>query len=152
MITIPGVGWVFGEHKKRRTALHKSTGTLRYTTRWLILDADHQICRYYRALVPKYIGIQRSKYPGHITVMRPEYETPVYPEHWGKHEGRSITFYYSPIVQSGEVYYWINCFSVELEKIRAELGLYVDDKFTAQPVGFRKCFHMTIGNCKDLDE
>lgn len=135
------------------TVLHQSTGVIRYTTNWLVLDTDNEICRYYRRLIPKHVGIKKQRYPGHITVLRPKYEEEIlYPEYWGKYQGKTVSYFYSPIVQNSEYYYWLNCFSVELEEIRAELGLYVDDRFTTPPKGFRKTFHITIGNCKDLDQ
>ena len=135
------------------TVLHQSTGAIRYTTNWLILDTDHEICRYYRRLVPKHMDIRHQRYPGHITVMRPEYETPPHKkELWGKHQDRSVIFFYSPVIQWSDNYYWLNCFSVELEEIRLELGLSVNGSHTEPPEGFRKTFHMTIGNCKELDE
>jgi hypothetical protein len=43
----------------------------------------------------------------------------------------------------------LNVFSVRLEEIRAELGLPVDAPFHQPPVGFKKTFHITIGNLKN---
>ena len=42
---------------------------------------------------------------------------------WGKYEGQEIGFLYSPEVESGGDYYWLNVVSTEIEKLREELGI-----------------------------
>lgn len=86
----------------------------------------------------------------HITVVRKEKEVPVRLEHWGKYEGQPVEFLYSPIVHCGKIYYWLHAFCKRLEDIRLELGLPVVSQWTLPPEGFRKAFHITIGNSKDL--
>ena len=129
--------------------LYKATGKLRYTRGyWLLLDSDQGIADFYRALMPKSMDVIRPRYEAHITVIRPDTETPQNLDFWRAHEGEIIEFYYEPIIRTGEsgVYYWLNCFSKRLEEIRLELGLPVAAVYTIPPDGFRKCFHMTVAN------
>lgn len=129
--------------------MYRSTGVLRYQNGWLVVDADDRsLTHYYRKLIPEYVDVQPPKYPGHITVIRPEYETPINAKFWGKYQGQSLIFHYLPLIYFGEFYCWLNCFSKDLEDIREELGLCVEDEYTIPPKGFRKCFHMTVGNFK----
>lgn len=131
--------------------IFKSFGTLRYSVGEnfykLIVEADEGISKYYRSLVPKSIYFRPQKYPAHISVVRRE--IPDLKESWGKYEGHTVEFSYENIVRFGQVYMWINCFSSQLENIRVELGLPVHDQFTIPPEGFKKCFHMTLGNFKE---
>ncbi len=66
---------------------------------------------------------------------------------WGKHEGKLIEFEYDSYVRNDKMYYWLNAFSPELEKIRVELGLSIADKFTRAPDGSHR-FHITVANNK----
>jgi len=127
-----------------------SIGKLRYSDEgWkLIVEVDKGIAEYYRALIPKWLPVMPTRYDPHITVVRQEKEEPVHKEHWKKYQGEEVEFFYSPIVQQGKVYYWLNIFCVQLEDIRLELGLPVRSEFTLPPEGFRKCFHMTVANKK----
>lgn len=129
--------------------LYKSTGKLQYFSDFkLALDVDPNIALYYRSLIPLYLYPQPTRYMPHITVVRPKYELPVHKQFWNKYRNEQVEFYYEPWIHSGKEYFWLNIFSVRLEQIRAELGLYIDDKFTKPPEGFRKCFHMTVANRK----
>jgi len=130
--------------------LHKTTGILRYSPEGyrLAVEAEQEISDYYRSLIPKWLPVNRPRWPAHITVVRQEKETPVNLEFWGRYEGEPVEFWYSPEIQQGKVYYWLNCFCRKLEDIRLELGLPVVSQYTLPPEGFRKCFHMTIANCK----
>ena len=123
-----------------------SSGYLRYHPNKLILEIDQQLVDYYRALVPKSIGLSRQRHDAHISVVRKE--TPPLMEFWEKYEGELIEFCYDPIIKNGEIYYWLNVFCVRLEEIRKELGLPVSSPYTRPPDGFSKCFHTTIGNIK----
>lgn len=139
--------------------LHEATGTLRYralhnvktgimTNTRLAVEVDQELADYYRSLIPKYIEQNRPRWPAHITVVRAEKETPTIMEPWGRYEGQKINFLYSPEIQEGKIYYWLNVFCKRLEEIRIELGLPCTSQYTQPPEGFRKCFHMTIANCK----
>lgn len=132
--------------------LYKSEGMLRYYSPpyKLIVEVDQEIGRLYRSLIPKYMSVNLPMYPTHITVVRSEKETPVILEPWGRYDGEKIEYYYDPEVKIGTVYYWLNVFCRRLEEIRAELGMSVDSIYTKPPEGFLKCFHITIGNSKNV--
>ncbi len=83
----------------------------------------------------------------HITIVRPEKENPKL-AHWGKYEGKELTFKYGNIICWDSIYFWLRVFCVELEDIRLELGLPVESVYTRPPDGHRKIFHLTIANLK----
>ncbi len=129
--------------------LYKGTGKLRYGNKSLILDTDQGIVDYYKAMIPKYYtDITRQRHPAHISVIRNE----VIPTMglWRKYEDEIVDFEYSGFIRNGEIYWWLDAFSVRLEEIRAELGLYVVDQFTTPPSGYLKTFHITLGNWKHV--
>ena len=130
--------------------LYESKGMLRYGRRaYLVVEIDKGISAFYRSMIPKWKEFQPQMHPPHITVVRIGKEEPVNREHWGKYEGEEISFFYSPIVHEGTMYYWLNVFSVRLEEIRRELGLPTQSEYTMPPEGFVKCFHTTLGNKKN---
>lgn len=91
----------------------ESTGTLDYSRAEdgsfrLVVDVDPGIVEVSRALVPKWIRLNRQKHAPHITVVR-ETSLPD-PTRWGVDQGASITFRYNPEVQAGEVYYWLEAY------------------------------------------
>lgn len=100
----------------------------------------------YRALMPEYIDCRPQMYPPHISVVRKE--VPPKMELWGKYEGEEVEFAYHNYVYNGTVYWWLNAFSKRLEEIRLELGLPVSTQYTRPPIGWIKCFHITLGNNK----
>lgn len=133
--------------------LATSTGTLHYSYvkdygYKLIVQVDPEIVRYARALVPKHIELNGTRYAPHITVIRRE--TPKVKDAWGDYDGESISFKYSPIVQTGKVYFWLNAWSDRLLEIRKELGLAPYRKWNRPPDG-TDCFHITIGNLKKIE-
>lgn len=128
---------------------YSSVGVLRYGAGWrLTVEVDQSISDYYRSLIPKYHYPSPPRWPAHITVVREEKEFPTNPEFWRKYDGEEISFLYSPIVQCGKVYFWLNALCKRLEEIRAELGLPITSMYTRPPEGFSKYFHMTIANSK----
>jgi len=133
--------------------LFKTVGLLRYSFKpeygyRLVLEVDQAIADYYRALLPKWIGANRQRYGAHVSVVR--HEVPANLEAWCLHEGREVEISYSGQVHFGRVYCWLNVFSTRLEEVRSELGLPVSSEYTRPPEGFVKCFHMTIGNFKEV--
>lgn len=109
----------------------------------MCLDVCEDLARYYRALIPKYWRYNIPRYKPHATIVRGKYEDVSSHEKWGIHEGRQIEFSYRPYVMHDELYIWLRVDCLELEKLRAELGLdRCFDKF--------KWFHITIGNFKGL--
>lgn len=134
-------------------ALFESEGILCYSDESsagikLVVEIDPGISEFYRALIPKYYpALNRQYYPPHISVVRKE--IPLNMNVWRKYEGKLIRFQYSNEIQFGKTYCWLNCFCVELEEIRKELGLPVSSPYTLPPEGFTKAFHSTIGNYKE---
>lgn len=132
--------------------LYQSTGIIKYEIVdigfKLFVEVDQQLADYYRKLIPKYQYVTRQRYGAHISVIR--YEEPPNIEYWGKYEGQEIDFFYDSDIKFGKVYYWLNAFSKKLEEVRLELGLPVSSPYTLPPDGFDKCFHITIGNTKEL--
>lgn len=134
--------------------LYTSTGILRYSQEEgyyrLVVNIDKELARYYFSLIPKWYDINRPKWLPHVTVVRPIKETPIIFDAWGRYEGEKVEFQYDGTVYSGKVYFWLNVFCKRLEVIRAELGLEVSSPYTRPPEGYKKCFHSTIANMKDL--
>ncbi len=123
-----------------------SVGPLRYHDGFkLNVEVDPEIVRLARALVPKSIRLNRTRYAPHITVVRNE-EVPK-PALWGTHEGAFVEFEYEPIVYNDETYYWLRVFSSALTKVRLDLGLPESSEWSRAPDGFES-FHVTIGNQK----
>lgn len=133
-----------------RRIMFVSSGTLKYfhgPDRWLILEVDPEIVRYYRYFIPKSICLNIQKYQPHISVVRKE--SPIHMEHWGKYEGLDIYFEYSNIIRWGTIYYWLDAYSDRLTEIRLELGLQRTTALSRPPDG-RECFHITLGNVKGV--
>jgi hypothetical protein len=133
--------------------LFNSTGILSYHRSEgggykLVVEADKEIGRYYRSLIPKWIRTNAQMYDTHISVVRKE--VPPKAEHWGKYAGQPVEFQYENIIRQGKVYFWLNAFCVRLEEIRAELGLPVHSPYTLPPEGFSHCFHITVANVKGV--
>jgi len=122
-------------------------GSLRYTTEeWkLNVAIEDDLAEYYRSLIPKYYKVNRPKYPPHITVVRNE--EIINKEAWKKYEGKEVEFQYSPIIQRGTVFWWLNAYCDFLLELREELGLPPYNDLT-KPPDKKSCFHLTIGNMK----
>ena len=89
---------------------YQHSGVLRYSDYgnwWLVVDINPELGRYYRALMPKYLGAAPQKYPTHLTVIRPERDTPTNPSAWGKYEGERIEFLYEAEIIHGKIYFWL---------------------------------------------
>lgn len=134
--------------------LIKATGILRYHrgqqgSYKLELNICQGIGLFYRSLIPKWYEVKGQRYEQHISVVRKE--TPKNLEHWGKYEGKRVEFYYDPQdICHNDTYWWINCYSKELEEIRTELGLGPKWSDTKPIKGFGATFHTTLGNTKNL--
>lgn len=126
-----------------------SKGVLRYSLpngiHKVALEADPDIVGLARALTPVRLNTQR--YAPHVSVVR--HEVPPNLEAWGKHEGTTILFEYSPVVYNDETYYWLQVLSQELRQVRLELGLNPSGKSSRPPDG-AEVFHITIGNIKKI--
>jgi len=131
---------------------YKSEGVLAYSIEptvghKLSLAVDHGIVDTYRALVPKSVRLQRTRFPPHISVIRKEPIPNL--DLWGRYEGEDVPFEYEPLIYNDETYFWLRCFSPRLIAIRRELGLE-DLSFLARPPDLADCFHVTIGNLKSV--
>jgi len=117
-------------------------GTLCYYNDYCVAYIDKDITQYYRALLPKAIGIQPPAFPAHVTVIRKTREVaPTHLKAWKKYQNMQVSIYYLDQVKTGGLYYWLEAFSPQLNCIRQELGLH--------PYRFPfNCFHITIGNTK----
>jgi len=133
--------------------LISSQGILRYSvvdpdTYYKVnVEVDPQISAYYKGLLPKWYKCNQQRYAPHITVVRKE--KPLDLTKWELYEGKVIDFQYEPVVYNDETYYWLNCYSKDLENIRSELGLPIWAKYNCPP-DLKHCFHMTIGNRKNI--
>lgn len=118
--------------------MYKITGKIEVRPRSIVANVDNEIGRYYRSLVPRYYYIQPPKYHLHATVVRSgEVELIT------KTFSGTIDIYYSPVIYYKEPYFWLNCWSEEIAKIREELGLR---KFRFPD---QTSYHITIGNIKN---
>ncbi len=120
--------------------MYKTTGTITYGRSWALVLVDPSILKYYRHLYWLAKNKTRRLNPGkrepHITLVAGTYESPVYPQHWGKYEGDTVEFEYgSP--QNRDGMFWLPVFCPTLSDIRAELGLRSELKFP---------FHLTFGH------
>lgn len=133
-------------------SLFTTQGILLYTVSYgkgykLIVSIDEEISNYYRSLLPKTFKCQQQRYPAHISVVRNE--TPTNLLSWGVFEKTKIEIQYDPDIQYDETYYWLDCYSKNLETIRHTLGLPLWSK-TNCPPNLKHCFHITIGNRKNV--
>jgi hypothetical protein len=132
--------------------LYHSIGTISYqydAFPKVVCLIDREIARYYQHFIPKYVPHNSQAYPPHITIMRTGKEKPNF-RFWKVHEGKKVGFNYSPLIYQDGVYFYMDCFSVELENIRQELGLELHQKFHQPPPGFRHTFHFTLANTKGM--
>lgn len=128
-----------------------SQGVLRYSHiegygYKLIVEADPELARYARALIPKAWTMRLPRYDPHISVVRKE--IPPNLAFWGAHEGEVVSFEYDPQVLDDARYYWIRVWSPRLIAIRIELGL----PSSRRSVNAEPAFHITIANKKELNE
>ena len=132
--------------------LYETSGFLRYSQEKgefrCVAEVEQPLSDYYRSLIPKWLNVQRPRWPAHVTVVRNGKDCPKNIEFWEKYEGKEIKLFYDSKIQEGTIYWWLDFYSAELEEIRKELGLYYVSRDFSCPEGFRKVFHMTIANRK----
>lgn len=131
--------------------LYNSIGVLKYDVisdygYRLVLEIEQDIVDYYYSLIPKYYEVKSQQYKAHISVVRKETPSNLY--YWGKYQDRSINYSWSPTIYYEYPYWWLDCFSLELEEIRKELGLWYQGKYTIPPKPYNKFFHCTVANNK----
>lgn len=129
----------------------KSTGKLVYSPRthlrsserWLVLQCDDEISRYYRHLytvaypylnAERHGKLTRPVWGAHISVIRGEW-VPNY-KLWKLKDNKIIEFTYNAGVLDNGEYYWLQVSCPELEDLREQYGLSRQPQFG---------FHLTIG-------
>jgi len=127
--------------------MFSSSGKLHYDSAdgfRLVLKIEQDISDYYRKLIPSYYRTFRQGWAAHITVVRPGIDNPGKVRYWEDHEGENVNFIYSPYLENGRGFYWLNAWSKRLEEVREELGLINTSKFVLKPEGYKKTFRCTI--------
>jgi len=107
----------------------------------LALDVDPGIVELARALVPRYVPLQKQRYAPHISVIR---EHELLPGFFA-HDGREIPFVYDPEVVVGDKYYWLRAESPTLRALRTSFGLPPLVWYN-RPPDDQDHWHITIGN------
>ena len=130
--------------------MYTSQGLLNYGPGIRVIAIiDQGISDYYRSLIPKYYQVQPQKYGAHITIVRTDKESPKQLAAWGKYQGQSISFEYSPEIHFDGSYWYLNVRSQQIGDIREELGL---PRFRFQELSSKDgCYHISIGNNKSSD-
>jgi hypothetical protein len=131
--------------------MYKSSGIIKYNYidgygHRMVVETDPELSRYYFSLLPKYLHIKSQGWKPHISLIRNE--IPAYPARIFAYIDQRVSFLYDPYIFNDEQYYWINCYSKELEAIREDVGLPYIGKFWKPPLYYLRSFHITIGNIK----
>jgi hypothetical protein len=126
--------------------MFRSVGKLVYSpqshlgdsSKWLVVMADDEICRYYSSLFYKefpYLGkLIRPVFGAHISVIRGERISNK--QLWRLDENKIIEFEYEPGVRDNGEYYWLKVKCDYLCDLREKYGLSRYPQFD---------FHLTIG-------
>lgn len=117
-------------------------GIVEYFDIYIVAWLERDLAEYYRSLIPKYYNVQGTRYKPHLTIVRLDLETPD-KKLWYNHNSEIILIHYVPEIKTDGLYWWLDAYSKDVEKIRKEVGLpkYRD--------GFDR-YHITIGNNKDV--
>lgn len=133
----------------------KTIGTVRYTRRWIYLECDVEIGKYYRSLILSSLLNLKSDFSNkmwpkmndsiwktHVSIVRLEDFESLSPEIigklWNKYEGTEIEIEYdNNSIETNGLYFWFPVKSEKLSEIRLELGL---------PSNPSPNYHITIGN------
>lgn len=122
--------------------LLESKAQLCYYNRYCVAYTHDDLAKYYLSLIPKAWYVQPQAFPAHLTVVRKDKEDVVTEqENWKAKHGEWITFLYCPCIHNDGTYFWLNCWSKDIGRIRKSLGL------SWYRPGFN-CYHLTIGNKK----
>jgi hypothetical protein len=118
-------------------------GILKVESDKIYVEVDPGIVLLTRALIPPARRPRPQRYPPHISVVRNE----CFPQRYIRE--REVWFTYDPAVVEGEVYWWLRCWSLDLTSLRLSLGLPMSSEWS-RPPGNEDCFHITVGNTKEL--
>lgn len=112
-----------------------------YLRKWLVIDVEPDIGRYYRHLYQSHHHncrtLLRPSWAEHISVVRGE----ILPseELWQKYHGESIEFEYISEIYDDGLYFWLPVICDRALEIREELGLPREPEYS---------LHITVGNCR----
>ena|SRR5690606_16840890 len=104
----------------------------------IVANLSHDFGRYYLSLLPKYLKVNGQRYTPHITIVR-SFECPNKTK-WVSYNEQLITVVYEPLIKFDGTYYFLDCYSEEISRIRLEQGL--------ERYRMYECYHITIGNTK----
>lgn len=124
--------------------IFKSQGVYHYHKKWLIVDCDKEITRYYRHLIKSYspsIKLQASLNKSHITIIAGTHEDASNHKLWKKFDNQIIEFDYDNNIKTNGIHYWLTVYCNNFEILRTELNLSPTIPFP---------WHLTIGNTKHL--
>jgi hypothetical protein len=124
--------------------LFRAKGKLCYYTRWLRLNTDDEICRYYKALLQKerpMLKLNTPMHGAHVSVIYGDREQAPNQQFWRKYHDEELEFEYEPIPRQDREYFWLFVRCPRLSEIRVELGL-PPMTCTSTP------FHLTVCNTK----
>jgi len=125
--------------------MFKATGIIRIEPRFMFLECDREISRYYRRLARfQNIDLVSQRHDSHISVIRTEELSNDLPKNY---ENEIVEFCGNPeYMQYNSRHYWFRIISPRLEEIRINLG------FCSQPIEIldngrvhTHPFHLTIG-------
>ena len=120
-------------------------GIIEYRENSVVAWVDNSIGEYYRALLPKAWGVKPPKEKSHVSIVR-HFEQ-YCRNNWGRYEGWTAKIEYRPEIQTDGIYYWLNCWSGEIAKIRHSLAL-PSFRNTDPKYKLYFSYHITIGNTK----
>lgn len=127
--------------------MFKSTGIIRIEPRFMFLQCEKEIAKYYRALARKSgVDLIPQRHDSHISIIRTEElaKEQILPK---TYEGIEVEFCGNPeYIQFNARHVWFRIISPRLEDVRMDLG------FSSQPVEildngrlYTHPFHLTIG-------
>ena len=119
--------------------LVKTKGTVQYRGLSCVLELSKDFGDYYYSLIPKYKNAQKQKYNAHVTIVR-EFEQKSHLFSYQLCKNFEFSIDYDPTIWYAYPYFFLECFSPQIEQLRADYGL--------RPYRINDCYHITVGNTK----
>jgi hypothetical protein len=113
---------------------------------WIVIDCPFDIALYYNRVCRWLLHNERISLPyhgAHITVVAGKYTQIDEKLKWGFMDGAWVDFWYGPVQDNGEDYYWLPVHCPSAEKIRLNYGLTPTPKFQ---------YHLTVGYKQEIAE
>lgn len=121
--------------------MNKTVGTIKVSTEKIVATIDRGIGDYYYSLIPLSFVARKPLYGNKITVVRSfPIETFDY-EKGMEFDKKTVEIEYDGCIQYQQPYFYLDCWSQDIQDIRKSLGLPVYRN------GFSS-YHITIGNVK----